>query len=218
MLIPHKMVGSRLKFFKTWIIHRPLSVITSISGIVLIIVPLSLWRPGNPYLAALDYVDLTTLILVGLILLAGVWVLRFDADLQAVSMGLLGAVSFLYSYEAIFKLSFYTFPWRMPSAELREFTLQIAVALCGLVGFAFGRFRLTRWSWLWLLIFAIGMSIWYAIGFPQLVNNQRVFTPLIEVSLDWKWLYWLNRSTKIALAFFYLSLFYKPEAAQLCLN
>jgi hypothetical protein len=201
------MVKSRLKFITGWILDRPLSVFTGLFSIVLIIVPIFLWKPGNPYLAALDYVDLTTLILVGLVLLGGVWSLRSDSDLQAVSMALLGAVSFLYAYEAVFKLSFYTFPWRMPPTELREFTLEVAIALCGSVGFAFHRFRISRWSWVCFTVFVIGMLFWYAIGFPQLADNQPVFVPLLDLRLDWKLLYWLNRLTKIALALFYLSLF-----------
>jgi hypothetical protein len=170
---------------------------------VLIITPFFMWKPENPYFAPLNYIDLTTGILAGVLLLRGVLSLWEDSDLQAVSIALLGVVSCLFAYEALFKLSFYLFPLRIPSAELREFVVQTGIALTGLAGFAFGRFKVSRLSLVFLGIFVLGMAFWLAIGFPQLWDEQRVYAPLLDISLNWKVLYALNRATKAALCLVY---------------
>ena len=112
----------------------------------------------------------------GILLLRGVARLRFNRDLQAVSLALVGALSFLFAYEALFKLCFYLAPRSLPPAELREFILQAAVALTGMVGFAFGKYRLSHRSLVFLAAYLLGMALWLAIGFPQLGDEMRVYT------------------------------------------
>jgi hypothetical protein len=187
--------------------RRPLSSLTYFIAISLFIYPIYQQFVGNVYIESLDYVDGTTLIMVGLILLRGITSQRFDSDLQAVSIALIGALSFIFTFEAIFKLSFYAFPWRMPPEELREFVIQVGVALTALVGFAFDKFRLSNLSRTLAGIFIAGWCIWLLIGFPQLNDGQNFYPAVINIDLNWDGIYTLNRVIKIVLFLFYLSIF-----------
>ena len=89
---------------------------------------------GNLYLEQLNYIDATTITMIGILLLRGVVHLRYDLDGQATSIALIGALSFVFCFEALYKLSFFAFPWRMPPAELREFIIQVGIALTALEG------------------------------------------------------------------------------------
>jgi hypothetical protein len=187
-----------------------LSLLAVLLAGVLIIAPFFMWNPENPYFEPLNYIDLTTGILAGVLLLRGVLSLDQDSDLQAVSISLVGVVSCLFTYEALFKLSFYLDTFRLPPAELREFVAQAGIALTGLTGFAFGKFKISKLSLVFLGVFALGMAFWLAIGFPQLGDEQRVYTPLLDISLNWKVLYALNRATKAALCLVYFFFYQSP--------
>ncbi len=194
-----------------WIRRRPLSMLTIALAIGLILVPLYERSLGNVFLEPLNYIDATTLIMVGILLLRGVVFLRADTDLQAVAIALIGALSFVFTFEALFKLAFFTFPWRMPPPELREFVIQVGIALTALTGFAFGKFRISTASWIFIGLFVLGWIVWLLVGFPQLNTSEIFFTPVINIHLTWDMIYILNRAIKFALclAFFF---FYRNNA------
>jgi hypothetical protein len=190
--------------------RRPLSIFTAILATALIVVPLYERILGNVFLEPLNFIDATTLMMVGLLLLRGVVKLRSSTDLQAVAIALIGALSFVFTFEAIFKLAFFTFPWRMPPPELREFVIQVGIALTALAGFAFGKFRLSAPSWICVGLFALGWIVWLLIGFPQLNTGEVFFTPVLNIHFSWDMIYALNRATKFALCLvFYF--FYSKE-------
>jgi hypothetical protein len=164
---------------------------------------------GNIFLEPLNYIDGSTLVMVGVLLLCGIVSLRRDTDLQAISIALIGALSFVFAFEAIFKLSYYTFPWRMPPPELREFVIQVGIALTVLIGFAFNRFRVSTLSWIFAGIFAVSWIIWLLLGFPQLSNGEPFYPPVVNVHLTWNTIYALNRVTKILLCLVYVFFYNK---------
>jgi hypothetical protein len=185
------------------LIRKPLSSLTAVLAAILIAVPLYQRSVGNIYLEPLNYVDGTTLIMVGILLLRGIASRRLDTDLQVVSIALIGALSFVFSYEALFKLSFYAFPWRMSPPELREFVIQVGIALTALVGFAFDKFKLSTPSRIFAGIFVIGWIIWLLVGFPQLDSGKDFYLPIVSIPFTWDMIYALNRATKIALCLVY---------------
>jgi hypothetical protein len=95
----------------------------------------------------------------------------------------------------------------MSPAELREFTIQVGIALTALAGFAFGKFRFSTASLVFAIVFALCWAIWLAVGFPQLTTGHAFYTPLINVSLTWPMIYILNRITKLALCLVYYCLY-----------
>jgi hypothetical protein len=176
--------------------QRPISALTAILASLLIIVPLYQRLLGQIYLERLNYVDGTTLIMVGVLLWRGILHRQAATDLQAVSIALVGALSFVFSYEAIYKLSFYGAPGRMPPAELREFVIQVGIALTGLVGFAFGRFRWSKLGVILVILFGMSWLAWLLLGFPQLWDSQVFYRPVIKIAMSWDMIYALNRATK----------------------
>lgn len=194
------------------ILRRPLSSLSGVFAALLILVPLYQRTIGNVYLEELNYVDGTTLIMVGILLLRGIVSRYHDTDLQAFSIALIGALSFVFTFEAIYKLSFYAFPWRMPPAELREFVIQVGIALTALTGFAFGKFRITKLSWIFAGIFVAGWTIWLLAGFPQLNNGESFYPAVVNVHLTWDMIYVLNRALKIVMFLVFFSFYsYKQE-------
>jgi len=189
------------------ILRRPLSTLSGAFAALLILVPLYQRMIGNVYLEELNYVDGTTLIMVGILLLRGIVSRHHDTDLQAFSIALIGALSFVFTFEAIYKLSFYVFPWRMPPAELREFVIQVGIALTVLTGFAFVKFRMTKFSWIFTVIFAAGWAIWLLVGFPQLNNGENFYQPIVDFELTRDMIYVLNRALKIVLFLVFYSFY-----------
>jgi hypothetical protein len=183
--------------------QRPLSTLTAVVAGLMIVYSLYKRVAGNLYLEQLNFVDSTTVTMVGVLLLRGLVRLQHDSDGQATSIALIGALSFVFCFEALYKLSFYTFPWRMPPAELREFIIQVGIALTALAGFAFDRFRFSPASQVFAIVFALGWATWLVVGFPQLDNGKDFYAPLVNVSLTWPMIYVLNRMTKIALCMVY---------------
>jgi len=179
--------------------RRPLSSATAFLAAIMIVFPLYQRSIGNVYLETFNYVDGTTLIMVGVLLLRGIISLRQDTDLQAVAIALTGSLSFVFAYEAIYKLSFFILPWRMPPPELREFVIQVAIALTALVGFAFGKFRVSTLSLIFAGVFVAELIIWLLAGFPQLNNGGNIYSPVVNVPFTMDMVYVLNRATKIAL-------------------
>lgn len=190
--------------------QKPLSLLTVLLAGFMITIPLYQRIIGIVYLEQLNWVDGTTIIMVGILLVRGV-VLRWesDTDLQAVSIALIGALSFIFTYEALYKLSFYTFPWRMPGAELRQFVIQVGIALTALVGFAFGKFSVSRLSNVFTGLFIACWIIWLLIGFPQLESGKNFYPVIINVPMPIDMIYLIGRATKVALFLVYIFLYNK---------
>lgn len=195
------------------LVRRPLSFLTAASAVALIIIPLYQRLKGNVFLETLNWVDATTISMVGVLLLGGVISRRYDSDLQAVSIALIGALSFVYTFEALFKLSFFAFPWRMPPAELRDFVIQVGTALTGLAGFAFGKFRLSRVSWALVGILALGWIGWLLVGFPQVTTGKDFYTPVVYVQWTPDTIYALNRMMKTLMFLIFLSFYNFRQSA-----
>jgi len=189
--------------FANHIARRPLSCASAIFAVLLMLYSLYQLHLGNTYLDSFNWIDGTTFIMIGVLLLRGISSLWRESDLQAVSIALVGALSFVFAYEAIYKLAFFIFPWRMPPAELREFVIQVAIALTASVGFAFGTFRVSAISWYFLGVFVIGGMIWLAAGFPQIYNSETFYRPILNIHFAREMIYMINRATKIALCLVY---------------
>ncbi len=105
------------------ILKRPLSLIAAILALFLILYEVFQIAAGHVYQKALDKMDGTTLVELGILMLLGIFALRDQTDLQAVSFTFVAGLSFIFIYEAIYKWSFYLVPFRahvqMPPTELR---------------------------------------------------------------------------------------------------
>jgi hypothetical protein len=162
---------------------------------------------GELYVARLEDVDATTLVMVSLLLLRAVWKLPTATNMETISIALVSCLSFLFSYEAIYKWSFYLLPWRMPPSELREFLLQAAVGLVILAGFALQLFKLKRIHLPLLGLFLVTWLFWLAVGFPQLWDGQNFYPALLDLPLSWAMIYAVNRATKFIWFLLYFSIY-----------
>src|SRR5512141_2716001 len=119
-----EMVISNKRYNVQAMLRRPLSLIAAILALFLIVYELFQIATGHIYQKALDKMDATTLVELGILTLLGIYTLRDQTDLQAVSFTLVAGLSFIFIYEAIYKWSFYLVPFRqhiqMPPPELRE--------------------------------------------------------------------------------------------------
>ena len=186
--------------------NRPLSMISAISAVLLILFEIILIASGHLYQVAL--VDGTTLIELGILVLLGTCTLRDQSDLHAFSFTLVAGLSFIFAYEAIYKWSFYLAPFwiRMPPAEFREFIIQVGIAATILTGFADGFFRLKKWTFIFLVLFLLLWIFWFLIGFPQ-ITGESYMPKVIPIHLTHDMNYVLNRSTKLVMFLAYLTLF-----------
>jgi hypothetical protein len=191
-----------------WLLSRPLSLTASILAVLLIIYEVIQIVSGHLYERALDKMDGTTLIQLGILALLGVFTLRDHSDLQAISFTLVAGLSFIFIYEAIYKWSFYLAPFRMamPPPEFREFVIQTGIAATILTGFASGFFRFNKWTFLWLAVFVLLWVFWLLVGYPQ-ITEESFFSPVIPIHFTRDMTYILNRSTKLAMFLAYLTLF-----------
>ena len=190
------------------ILKRPLSVTAAILAVLLIIYEVIQIATGQLYEQALNKVDGTTLVQLGILVLWGVVALRDQTDLQAVSFTLVAGLSFIFIYEAIYKWSFYLTPFRlpMPPPEFREFLIQVGIAATILTGFADGFFRLKKWTFVWLGVFVMLWIFWLLVGYPQ-ITGESFLPPVIHIDFTRDMTYILNRGTKLALFLAYLTLF-----------
>jgi hypothetical protein len=191
---------------RSQLFDKPVSYLTATVAGMVIAIGVQQRIVGNAYLEQLNWIDNTTLIMVGILLLRGVVSRRQDTDLQTAAIALIGVLSFVFSYEAIYKLSFYAVPWRMPPGELREFIIQVAIALTALAGFGFDKFRLSILSRIFAGVFIAGWIVWLLIGFPQLDGNSY-YPAIINVPHSSDMVYALNRATKVALCLVYYFLY-----------
>jgi len=191
-----------------WLLKRPLSLIAAILAVLLIVYEGIQIASGHLYQEALNRMDGTTLVELGILTLLGVFTLRDQTDLQAVSFTLVAGLSFIFIYEAIYKWSFYLAPFRMamPPPEFREFVIQTGIAATILTGFADGFFTLKKWTFIWLGVFVVLYGFWLLVGFPQITGGS--FAPqVIPIDLTYDMNYILNRATKLAMFLAYLTLF-----------
>ena len=188
--------------------RRPLSLIASILAVTLIFYESIDIARGNLYQRSLNFMDGTTLVELGILMLWGVYTLRDRTDLQAVSFTLVAGLSFIFAYEAVYKWSFYLTPFQspMPPQEMREFVIQVGIAAAILTGFADGLFTIKPWTLVWLAIFVVLWIFWLLTGFPQ-ITEETIFPALMPVNFSHDMLYLLNRGTKAVMYFAYLSLF-----------
>ena len=189
-------------------LKRPLSLTAAILATLLIIYEVIQILSGHLYQKALDKMDGTTLVELGILALLGVFALRDKTDLQAVSFTLVAGLSFIFIYEAIYKWSFYLAPFRMamPPPEFREFVIQVGIAATILTGFAEGFFRLKKWTFVWLGLFVVLYVFWMLVGFPQITGGS--FAPqVVPINFTHDITYVVNRATKFLMYLAYLTLF-----------
>jgi hypothetical protein len=196
--------------FPDLIIKRPFSFVTCLLAGLVIIIALYLRLLGDMYLEQLNWIDTFTPVMIAILLLRAVYTMRDDTDLQAVSMALIGALSFVFIYEAIYKLSFYGLPWLMPPSELRDFMIQGGTALTALAGFAFGKFKLSRPSMVFLGLFVLLYIFWLLVGFPQVENGRNALYAVINIPFTWNMIYVVNRGTKVLMFLAYFFFYSEP--------
>ncbi|HEX9332958.1 MAG TPA: hypothetical protein VF896_13795 [Anaerolineales bacterium] len=186
---------------------RPLSLSAAIFAVLLIVYEVIQIASGHLYQKVLDKMDATTLVELGILTLLGVYTLRDQTDLHAVSFTLVAGLSFIFIYEAIYKWSFYLTPFRlhMPPMELREFVIQMGIAATILTGFANGFFTLKKWTFIWLGLFIVLYVFWMSIGFPQ-ITGEVMYSKIIPINFTNEMTYVLNRSTKLMMYLAYLTL------------
>lgn len=189
-----------------WITKRPLSLLTAILAVFLIVNEAIQIASGNLYQAVLNNMDRTTLVELGILTLVGVFTLRDYTDLQAVSFTLVCGLSFIFVYEAIYKWSFFWVPFdqdrSMPPAEIRGFVIQIGIAATVLTGFAEQIFALKEWTFFWLGLFVILWVFWQLVGIPQ-ITGEVIFPKIIPIDFTYDMTYVLNRATKAVMCFFF---------------
>ncbi|MCJ7626467.1 MAG: hypothetical protein MUO76_23490 [Anaerolineaceae bacterium] len=195
------------KEFISRLTRKPLSLATTILALGAILYSVYLRAIGNIYIERLNYVDVTTLILVAILLLRAVTKLADRSDLQTFSIALISVLSFIFSYEAIYKWSFYFLPWRMPPEELREFVIQVAISLVILAGFAEGKYRFSRASKITAIAFVLFWTFWLLVGFPQLWDDKNIYPAILNIPFTHGMIYTLNRVTKIMLFLGYYFLY-----------
>ncbi len=192
--------------FPALVIRRPLSAAVAVLCTLVILVSLAIRIQGNMLLGSLDNMDAFTPVMISILLLRGIYAMRNDTDLQAVSIALISALSFIFVYEAIYKISFYL-DKPMPPAEVREFLIQLGTALTVVAGFAFGKLHFSKWSRIFAVAFVLLYAFWMLAGYPQVDTNANVYWVFIPVKFTWDMIYIVNRATK-ALVFLTYLFFY----------
>jgi hypothetical protein len=189
------------------LINKPISALAAFLALFTTIYSLYRWSTGAIYVEQLNYIDYTTLIMVSVLILRGIKKLDQEQDLVTFSTTLLIAISFVFCYEAIYKLSFYLHTLKIPPEELRELIIYVGITMVVLAGFAYKKFKLSQVSIFFTSLFVLGWLTWLVVGFPQLINLQAYYTPMVEIPLNWQTVYIINRGTKIALCLVYFNIY-----------
>ncbi len=189
--------------FPSLVFRRPLSFAVGAGAALVIVAALVFRIEGHMLIGALDNMDTFTPVMISILILRGLYAMRRDTDLQAVSMSLIAALSFIFIYEAIYKISFYIVK-PMPPAELREFLIQCGIALTAVSGFAFGKFHFSKWSRIFAAAFVALYAFWMLIGYPQVQLAGNTYWTIIPVHLSWDMVYVVNRGTKVLMFLTYL--------------
>ncbi len=187
----------------TQVVRRPLSFAAGAAALVVILAALVFRIEGHMLIGALDNMDTFTPVMISILILRGLYAMRRDTDLQAVSMSMIAALSFIFIYEAIYKISFYIVK-PMPPAELREFLIQCGIALTAVSGFAFGKFHFSKWSRIFAGAFVALYAFWMLAGYPQVQLGGDTYWVIIPVHLSWDMAYVINRGTKFLMFLTYL--------------
>ena len=185
------------------IVRRPLSFAIALVAVAVIVAALILRIEGNVLIHGLNDMDTFTPVMISILMLRGLFAMRDDTDLQAVSLALISALSFIFVYEAIYKISFYL-DKPMPPAELREFLIQCGIAGTAIAGFAFGKFHFSRWSRIFAAAFVLLYAFWMLSGYPQVNTSANVYWMIIPVKYSWNMIYLVNRGTKVLTFLTYL--------------
>ncbi len=192
--------------FPSLVVRRPLSFLAGAAAVLVILAAVVFRIEGHMLIGALDNMDTFTPVMISILILRGLYAMRHDTDLQAVSMSMIAALSFIFIYEAIYKVSFYiTRP--MPPAELREFIIQCGIALTAVSGFAFGKFHFSKWSRIFAIAFVALYAFWMLVGYPQVQLGGNTYWVIIPVHLSWDEAYLVNRGTKVLMFLTYLFFF-----------
>ncbi|MDA4128732.1 MAG: hypothetical protein OK422_04695 [Thaumarchaeota archaeon] len=193
---------------------KPLTGFSSLIAILAILYSVYEIATGNLYIGVLNYIDSTTLTMIGVLWLRVVSRTRQATDLQAFVLALATTISFVYTYEAIYKYSFYVSPFVIPPPEIRDLIIQIGVSLMVLVGFAYGAYSFSKLSKVFVFMFAAAWIFWVAVGFPQIFNLNGFHLALLHLNLSYTQVYIVNRGTKFLLlmAFSFLPSSSKFEA------
>ena len=161
---------------------------------------------GSVYVKALDGLDGTTMAMIGLLLINGIWSFRRLPDVVSFGTTVVICLSFIYTFEGIYKCLF--FGWLNDPEELREMLLQIAMASAVVLPIGNKNLKLTRTVWAFFALYVVFMFIWWITGYPQIFEdeeNRVIFwgSERIIVSVDQ--VYYWNRLTKLwlFLAFFF---------------
>ncbi len=194
-------------------IRRPLSFALALGAGMVIVAALILRIEGNMLIGQLNNIDAFTPVMISILMLRGLYAMRTDTDLQAVSISLIGALSFIFIYEAIYKLSFYAPPRPMPPPELRDFLIQCGIALTAAAGFAFGKFHFSRWSRIFAISFVLLYAFWILVGYPQVNTGANVYWEIIPIHFTWNMIYAVNRGTKVLMFLTYL-FFYSVDRSK----
>jgi len=163
---------------------------------------------GKLYVEELNWVDVTTVLFLSLLLFRGIYVFRKAPLLKILALCLLNTFSFIYCFESIYKFLF--LGWLYSSAELRELLLQGVATLTPLLGFHYGDYKLNPRSLLFACLFAATMTLWVAIGYPQLFMG-RVHPAWIDLEVSRTTVYVINRLAKFFLFLAYFFLFSEQE-------
>jgi hypothetical protein len=206
--VAEKQIGQSMPFNLRWLVKRPLSALAGVLSIGLILYELIQIARGELYAPALGYIDGTTVIELAILGVVGTSRLRAKTDLQAVAFTLVAALSFIFSYEAVYKWSFYMPPFRlhMPPVKFRQMLIQIGIALGILTGFAVGFFSIKRQTLFFASIFVMLWIFWLLVGYPQ-ITGKVTWPTTIPIELSYGSTYLLNRATKLVLWMAYLSIF-----------
>jgi hypothetical protein len=193
---------------RQFVIKRPLSSATiALAAMVIVFEIVQICR-GSLYVGRLNFIDGTTLVMIGVLMFWGVIAMRKRTDFQAVAFVLVNALSFVFAYEALFKWSFFLPPLGppMPPAEMRDLAIQSGIALTVLTGVADGHFTFKKATLPLIGLFIAVWAFWMLVGFPQL-NGHVTFRPIIRGELTHGMVYLINRGTKALLFAAYLTLF-----------
>lgn len=164
---------------------------------------------GSRYIGALAGTDATTPLMTAALLFRGIYSLRAAPDLKIFAVSLIVALSFLYTFEAIYKFLF--FGWRWAPGELRELLLQVATSLTVLVAFQSRDLRLGGASKLFAGLFAATMIFWLLIGYPQGDTGYHS-AQYIPINPSNEALYAIGRFAKFSLFLAFFS-FYPAKSA-----
>jgi len=182
--------------------RRPLSTTGALLATLMIIYALTSLFQGDRYPLS---VDATTLIMVGILFLRALQTLSNYTDTQTFALSMTTVISFIFSYEALYKFSFYLSPWRMPPEELKWLIIEVALASTILTGFSFAGFRINLYSAISIMVFIALWAFWLMVGYPQFYEPRNFHPPLINIGqLSPEQIYIINRVTKATLLLSYI--------------